>query len=101
MFLYEHIQGEFQICISVPLKLTSHGILHDLWSALLAVKNLFLIDCVNIYLLSIFFSIAFANIYVLHIFFKRICQVEKCGVTLYCLYRDSLTLNLNPVKLSQ
>ena len=45
-------------------------------------QKLFLIDCVNIYLFSIFF-------------FNRFCPAEKCGVTSHCLYRDSLTLTLN------
>ena len=43
-------------------------------------KNLFSIDCVYIYLFSIFF-------------FNRFCPVEKCGVTPHCLYCDSLPLN--------
>ena len=44
-----------------------------------SIKKLFTIDCVNIYLFSIFF-------------FNRFCRVENCAVTLHCLYRDSLTL---------
>ena len=41
-------------------------------------KKFFLIDCVNIYLFSIFFN--------------SFCPVEKCGVTPHCLYNDSLSL---------
>ena len=41
----------------------------------------FPIDCVNIDLFSIFFSIDFA-------------RWEKCGVTPHCPYHDSLTLKL-------
>ena len=42
-------------------------------------KNLFQIDCVNIYLFSIFF-------------FNRFCPAEKSGVPPYCFYRDFSTL---------
>ena len=42
------------------------------------IKQLFLINYVNIYLFSIFFN--------------RFSSVERCGVTSHCLYRDSLTL---------
>ena len=35
----------------------------------------------------------------LNIFFKRICPVDKCGVTLQCLYRDSLTLRFSENKI--
>ena len=64
----------------VLLKLTSHGILHCLWSANLSI-------CLSQLIVSIFtFSI------------NSFCQylsslnIYKCGVTPHCLYRDSLTL---------
>ena len=63
---------------TMRLKLTSHGILHYLWSADLSKGFSQLI-------MSIFmFSKYFLN---------RICLTEKCGVTPHCLYRDWLTLN--------
>ena len=35
------------------------------------IKKIFLMDCVNIYLFSLFFKIVFANIYVFSIFFSK------------------------------
>ena len=65
------------------------------------IKHLFSIDCVNIYLFSIYFSKNFARWKKLSLiggvntvfvfsqyFFNRFCPVEKCRVTPYCLYRD-------------
>ena len=57
-------------------KLTSHGILHYLWSADLSKSFL---GCLCRYLPS------------LNSFLNRFCLVEKYGVTLHCLYRDLLT----------
>ena len=52
-----------------------------------SIKKLFLIDCVNIYLFSIFFFSNFCQyLHFLNIFFKRLFPVEKCGVTPRCLY---------------
>ena len=48
-----------------------------------SIKELFSIDCVNIYLFSIIFSIDFA-------------RLEKVGLPHICFYRDSLTLKINP-----
>ena len=55
-----------------------------------SIKKLSPIDCVNIYLFSIFFSIDFSNdcvnIYLFSIFFfNQFCPVEKCGVIQHCL----------------
>ena len=46
-----------------------------------SIKKLFSIDCVNIYLFSIFFSTSFT-------------RGKRIGVTQPCFHRDSLTLNL-------
>ena len=42
-----------------------------------SIKKLFLIDFVNTYLFSIFFSIVFANIYIFSIFFFKIFPLWK------------------------
>ena len=34
---------------------------------------------------------------IIRYFFSTFCTVEKCGVTPYCLYRDSLTLRKSPI----
>ena len=64
----------------IPLKLTSHDILHYLWSVDLSKSFPQLI-------VSIF---TFLNI-----FYNRFYPVKKCGVTPHWLYRDSLTLNVS------
>ena len=35
------------------------------------------------------------NIYLFSIFFNRFSRVEKCGITPYCSYRDSLILSMS------
>ena len=52
--------------------LTSHGILHYLWSVDLSK--------------SFSQSIVFANIYLFLMFFLRFSTVKKCGVVPHCLY---------------
>ena len=77
-FLSTNIKGDFQIWISVPL-----------------------IDFINSYPFSMFFSIVFVNIYffstfLLNSFFQYLsflnifCPAERCEFTPHCLYRDSL-----------
>ena len=60
------------------LKLTSHDILHCLVSADLS-KNIFSIDCVNIFIFS-------------HYFFQDIFPGGNVWGYIHCLYRHSLTL---------
>ena len=59
-----------------------------------SIKKFFSIDYVNIYLF---------NRYLFNIFFNRFSieffSRENCGVTLYCLYRDSLTLRRYELKI--
>ena len=64
------------------LNLTSHCILHNLWSHInrISIKKYFSINWVDIYL---FFNIFFNSFY----------PVKKCGVTSHCLYRHSLTFS--------
>ena len=73
-------RGRFQPL--VPLKLTSHGILHYLWSAGLSKK-----------LSQLIMSIFIFSQYFFQLFLHRFFSTETCGVTPHCLYRDSLTLS--------
>ena len=101
---YKNFMAEYK---NFKLKLTSHDILHYLFSVDLSKSFSQLI--VSIFLFSIFFSIDFARwkvsgsikklfsinfqqLFFLNIFFNKFCPVEKCVVTPHCLYRDSLTL---------
>ena len=43
---------------------------------------------------DMFFNSFCQNLSFLNIFFNRFCPLEKCGVTLDCLYPDSLTVSL-------
>ena len=71
----------FFTVFKIMLKLTSHDIMHYLWSADLSKsfsQLIVSIDCVNTHLFPIFFN--------------RFYWVEKCGLPPHCLYRDSLIL---------
>ena len=72
--------------MKVKLKLTSYVILHYLWSADLSKSSPQLIVSIFTFLNQQFSQyLSFLNI-----FFNRF---QKCGVTPYCLYSDSLILN--------
>ena len=61
-----------------------------------SIRKLFSVDCVNIYLFSISFSIEFSwwkNVELPHIAYMwSYLTLLTRGVTSHCLYRDSLTL---------
>ena len=59
-------------------RLTSHGILHYLWTANISKS----FSKLNIYQYLSFLNTSF----------NKLCQVEKWRITLHCLCRDSLTL---------
>ena len=62
--------------------LTSHGILHYLWSVDLS-KSFSELIVPIIYFSQ---SIVFANVYLFLMFFLRFSTVKKCGVVPHCLY---------------
>ena len=81
------------LCLLIQLKLTSHGILHYLWSADLSESFFQLI--LSILTFSQYFLNSFCQyLYFFNIFSKKNFAVEKCVVNPHCLYRDSLTLLL-------
>ena len=79
-FFAEHLRTVASVFpLHIPLgfndlELMNYGILHYLWSADLSKSFYQLI--MSLFIFSQYF------------FFNRFCSVEKCEVTLHCLYRD-------------